>query len=251
LEIFSQFLYRLSFGLAAGMALTSPRLVAAGFFRNHLYALLGLNVLTVLVASSSAGQFALWPCAAAAVLSYLGAVFWLYDAASPGRACLVLIALLSLTGAYLMQPTPSPDPTIATLLWTADPLLSGWLLGGVLTAMLLGHWYLNAPGMQLAPLKRLILLAGAGLGLRSLQFASGLYLNWQANDATWSEGWAFWMLHGVAGLIATAPVLWMAWETLKIPNPQSATGILYVAVILTFLGEIAGLLISAQARYPI
>jgi len=26
----------------------------------------------------------------------------------------------------------------------------------VLTAMLLGHWYLNTPTMQLAPLKRLL-----------------------------------------------------------------------------------------------
>ncbi len=43
----------------------------------------------------------------------------------------------------------------------------------------------------------------------------------------------------------------MSWETLKIPNTQSATGILYVGVILTFLGEVAGLLISRETMYPL
>ena len=49
MELLTQFLYRLSFGLAAGMAVTSPRLVTSGFFRNHLYVVLGLNVLAAVV----------------------------------------------------------------------------------------------------------------------------------------------------------------------------------------------------------
>jgi formate-dependent nitrite reductase membrane component NrfD len=43
----------------------------------------------------------------------------------------------------------------------------------------------------------------------------------------------------------------MVWETLKIPNTQSATGILYVAVIGTFVGELTGLLLSAESSYPL
>ena len=39
----------------------------------------------------------------------------------------------------------------------------------------------------------------------------------------------------------------MAWKTLKVPNTQAATGILYVAVIVTFLGELTSLLMAAQA----
>jgi hypothetical protein len=38
----------------------------------------------------------------------------------------------------------------------------------------------------------------------------------------------------------------MAWKTLQIPNTQSATGILYVAVIGVFTGELLGLLLSAD-----
>ena len=48
--ILTQFLFRLSFGLSLSMAVTSPRKVTSGYYRNHLYVLLGLNVLAVLVA---------------------------------------------------------------------------------------------------------------------------------------------------------------------------------------------------------
>ena len=56
--------------------------------------------------------------------------------------------------------------------------------------------------------------------------------------------WSFGLL-GVLGLV------WMAWQTLKIPNTQSATGILYVAVIGVFVGELTGLLLSAESAFPL
>ena len=43
----------------------------------------------------------------------------------------------------------------------------------------------------------------------------------------------------------------MAWHTLKIPNTQSATGILYAAVIGTFLGELTALLLNASGKIPV
>jgi hypothetical protein len=46
--------------------------------------------------------------------------------------------------------------------------------------------------------------------------------------------------------VGTLALAVMTWQTLKIPNTQSATGILYVAVIATFLGELVALLTAAQ-----
>ena len=46
-------------------------------------------------------------------------------------------------------------------------------------------------------------------------------------------------------------MIWMAWRTLDIPNTQSATGILYVAVLGVFIGELTGLLLSADSAYPL
>ena len=62
-----------------------------------------------------------------------------------------------------------------------------------------------------------------------------------------AQTWTLLALRWTAGISGTAIVLCMAWQTLRIPNTQSATGILYVAVIFTFLGELASLLLSAAA----
>lgn len=233
------------------MAVTSPRLVTSGFFRNHLYVVLGLNVLASMAALSQPEQFPVWPAATAAALSYAGAVCWLYEAARPGRVLLFVIAGITLAGAMLTTRVPSETPAEYAWLWLADPITSGWTLGGVFTAMLLGHWYLNAPGMELGPLKRLIAIATIGTTVRLILWCVSLTLEWQAGDGGWPAGWVFWFLHGFVGLAMTLPVLAMSWAVLRIPNTQSATGILYVGVIFTFLGEVAGLLISAESGYPL
>ena len=41
-------------------------------------------------------------------------------------------------------------------------------------------------------------------------------------------------LSGIAGTLLLAA---MTWQTLRIPNTQSATGLLYVMVVLVFIGE--------------
>jgi hypothetical protein len=43
----------------------------------------------------------------------------------------------------------------------------------------------------------------------------------------------------------------MTWKTLRIPNTQSATGILYVAVVGAITGELAAQLLSAVSTYPL
>ena len=50
MAILNQFVLRLAFGLALGMALTDAGQVTSGYYRNHLYVLLGLLVLATMVA---------------------------------------------------------------------------------------------------------------------------------------------------------------------------------------------------------
>ncbi len=45
-------LFRITCGLAGAMALTSPRQVTSGYYRNHLYVTLGFMVLATLTISS-------------------------------------------------------------------------------------------------------------------------------------------------------------------------------------------------------
>jgi uncharacterized membrane protein YadS len=61
----------------------------------------------------------------------------------------------------------------------------------------------------------------------------------------------FLALRWLAGIAGTLIVAVMARETLRIPNTQAATGLLYVAVITVFLGELAARLLSNQTPYPL
>lgn len=248
-----QFLLRLSFGLSAAMAVTNPRLVTSGYYRNNSYVLLGLNVVGMLAAwqARSDSPWIAGVAALAAVLSYLSAVGWLYERSRAGVILLGSIAVVSLVGAWLAAATADGEPGIVLLLRRLDPLTSGLLLGSTTAAMLLGHWYLNAPGMKLEPLQRLIALMGAAVVLRSA--VSGVGLVWllgrdTAPDATQS---ALLALRWLAGLLGPAIMAWMSWKTLEIPNTQSATGILYVGVIGVFLGEMTAALLSGELVLPL
>ena len=250
IQILTEFVYRLAFGLALAMACTSPLLVTSGYFRVHSYVLLGLASLSALVAFSEPDRFALWPAIASALTSYLASAVWLYEKWTAGRVLLVIVALLSLVGAWLALPAAHATSTAVTGLDALDTLASGLLLGSAMAAMLLGHWYLNTPSMQLAPLKRLVLLLAGAVALRALVSLVGLGLEVQ------SQGWpsqhlAFVALRWLAGIPGTGVVTVMTWQTLKIPNTQSATGILYVGVITTFLGELTAQLLSSQTMYPL
>jgi hypothetical protein len=45
------------------------------------------------------------------------------------------------------------------------------------------------------------------------------------------------------GFVAPLVLAWMAWQAARMRSTQSATGILYVAVIFCFLGELSGQLL--------
>ena len=185
-----QFLMRLTFGLALGMLITSPKLVTSGFFRNHLYVTLGLSALAALLCFSVVPS-TLWYAVAAAGCSYLGAMYWLFEKRGPGKLMLLLVAIASLMGAVLQpsyqqrksdvvtnsteRDSVETESTSSDVLNQAAVVSSGLLLGMTMAAMLLGHWYLNSPTMDLIPLRRLLLVMGIAVGLQTLLSAWGLW----------------------------------------------------------------------------
>jgi len=248
MALLTQFLLRMSFGLAAGMAIVSSRQVTSGYFRNHLYVILGLSSLAALL-SRTIESAAFWPALVAAVLSYIGSVCWLYEKSTAGKAALLLVAIAAFIAAGKaggVGLTSEPHPFLH---WTAM-LTSGMLLGATMAAMLLGHWYLNAPGMELAPLKKLLLAMAIAVVAHAIVCGLGLGLE-VARRPFSTQDWLFLALRWSFGLAGVLILIWLAWQTLAIPNTQSATGILYVAVIGVFVGETMSLLLSAQSVYPV
>lgn len=240
------------------MALTSPRLVPAGFFRVHLWVLLGLNTLALLLVPREAhGHYGILSLVMLGIVaSYFGSVAWLYERKDLGLALILMVGALDLSAAiWFDSAVQARHQPAAERLATERPadrsgdswmgplvecVTSGMLLGLTTTAMLLGHWYLITPTMQLRPLR--VLVAGIGLAVlvRALVCLPDLLALGR------SIGWIPISLIGLrwlAGILGVGGMAYMAWQTLRIPNTQSATGILYVSVVLVFLGELTAILL--------
>ncbi|MFN2593304.1 MAG: hypothetical protein ABR579_00240 [Actinomycetota bacterium] len=142
--------------------------------------------------------------------------------------------------------------TSATLIhgWNAAiasvGLLTGAaLLGAVTNGMMLGHWYLNQPGLKTWALARLTTLGlaattasvvGGAIGARTLIDAKTKGAALGISSFGGSFGPAFF---GVwAGLIAfTWGVVWAARRCVQIRSIQSATGLYYVAILTAGVAE--------------
>jgi hypothetical protein len=250
------FLIRIGMGIAFSIAVTSPRQVTSGFFRIHLWVVMAISVLASLVAwsvdggsSSSLSGSVTWVAVLVAVASYLAASCWIYEARRAGRSLTVLATLLA--GLLVVITAGGPGHAITLEDWprVLGAMTAGLLVGTTTAAMLLGHWYLNAPGMQLGPLRRLLVLVLASIALRSLVCGYGLLESLQADEAIPSFWWIFVSFRWLAGILGTLILTLMAWLTLRVPNTQSATGILYAATVLAMLGELASQLLSHELLY--
>jgi hypothetical protein len=124
--------------------------------------------------------------------------------------------------------------------------------GLALMDMLLGHAYLTAAKMTIAPFRRLNgILAGVimwrmlvAMGATTLiQRMRPIYMLWGQYGILILTRW-------VVGLIVPAIFIYMANDCIKRRSTQSATGILYVAGVLIFIGEMIGLYLVRATGLP-
>ena len=245
------FLCRFGWGLALALVLTPAALVPGGFFRVNLLVILGLSTFAALLARTAIpGPLWLLP-AVTAVAAWVGSIVWLAERRRAGLVfCGVCAALLAAATVWLPQ---AFAPTGGLAVWPAlGRLLSGLVVGLTVHAMLLGHWYLSAPGMRVDALRRLIdwaLVAwGAQLAVTAAAaFAAGTLVPGRAVGALVDPATvALVSLRWLAGLGGLPGLLWLSRKTLDIPNTQSATGILYVACIAAIIGELSSQLLVTR-----
>jgi len=155
--------------------------------------------------------------------------------------------------------SPAPPWSLETLLYPASFLVSALLLGATACGMLLGHWYLIDVGMPLAPFVRiwrlyraslLLQLGTLALSLALLQVAGGAATS-SALHALWTDHRELlWTRLGLGPIPALA-IAWMIWRTLAIPQTMAATGLFYVAVLTTVVGEMLGRFLLYRTSLPL
>lgn len=237
------FSLRLAAGAIACLLLLPSALINPRFFRTHFLTALALAGVALLWVREGAA----WPLVAllgtAMALAFLGSLVWGLEGAPGGRAFAVLTTV-ALAGslAWLETSRAGEQPLLPILL---GDVTSAALLGSALTAMLLGHSYLIAPTMSLVPLMRLLAVlavsAAARLGVDAYALACWTNVHSLVNLKNDVLIWL--LLRWLVGILAPLGLTWMAWQTARIRSTQSATGILYVAVIFCFLGELTSQLL--------
>lgn len=252
------FLLRLIAGLAVTWCVLPRRQITSGFFRIQMLVTLGLSVLAFLMlgaGSAEEGAPGLWEQTFArgvllllAVGSFLGSVLWTLERRHSAFIVTVMVAVVS-AGLLATVEAVSPHPKC---LGIASGLSAAWLVGGVLCAMLLGHWYLTATGMPLAPLQTAIRLAIVASAVRIAIVGLAVVLaDPEVQRSLVSSHLVWTLLRGLAGLFAPLALNVMALRTLLYRNTQAATGVLFAASVLVFIGESAALLLTSELKWPL
>lgn len=237
-----------SVGLVAGAAwVQSWGAVKRGHFRIVAWSAVGLAVLAVpsaLAATEDVSEGSVLRLSAvlflAAAIVYLLAQY----RADDGTAALVG-AGATVVGVVSLMIT-------ATLLDNWSPLISipalvagAALLGSVTNGMLLGHWYLNQPGLKPWALAR---VTTAGLVVTALSAVIGLSGAGRFIDAP-TEGAALglpgfgqdfgpaFFFIWLALVLFTGAVLYGVKRCIAIRSIQSATGLYYVAILTVGVAE--------------
>ena len=111
--------------------------------------------------------------------------------------------------------------------------------------------------MSIAPLRSLFRFTLVGLGARILLVSAAgvLWLGVRGTDSLTIAGF---LSHGVFvlqrllfGLAIPASLAYFTWKTIEMRATQSATGILYVVVFLTLVGEALSVYLSLETAIPL
>jgi hypothetical protein len=162
--------------------------------------------------------------------------------------------LAIMTGALLMHRNLSPRAGGMSMV----PLdvacaFAAATMGFALMDMLLGHAYLNAAEMTMTPFLRLNTALAIVMICRSILSVAGTFIVQSLRPME-----MFWNLFGLyigtrwlVGFIVPGIFVYMAHDCIKRRATQSATGILYVAGVLIFIGEIIGLYLMSETGMPL
>ena len=257
------FLSHLGAGIVFTLALVS-REAGVKFFRFNA----GLAAILIAVALGlgrggppGPAEWALVACEAAVVL-YWATVGRMLAAIRPAIVA-VAVGGGAIALARQALAISSGDSVPIRVLTVVSFLSSAALLGGTCTAMILGHWYLVIPSLEVRHLQSIVKMHIASMVVRIAAVGAAVFAGLALMEAgpaagvgnfrhyiTSLDGIFFWqrVLFGLAG---PAVLSYLTWETAKIRSTQSATGILYVDFFTVVVGEVLAKYLLLATRVPL
>ena len=256
----AQFALRLVCGISLMWVLMPRDRITSGFFRIQMLLALALAALAALTlgrfAAETAGRTPCSPsCRAAccrvvlAGIAYAGSIAWTLERRKLGTGCVYAVAVLSTAILLLLSVSSGEIESTVGVLTLVSEVATSLLIGGATAGMLLGHWYLTAPTMSIAPLDRVNVCFGSAAVLRLVVSLAGLVFVWPGLAGGTALLWL--VLRWTAGICGPLILAVMVWRILRYRNTQAATGVLFVGVIVTFIGELSATLVSRELHVPL
>jgi len=271
MSVFFLFLLGLTLGILTTLFWIPEKDLGRGYFQLNALIVLALLSLAVAVdrlhpmepfgSHGKQGLLALGTALVSA-FGYYAAVWreqWRWARLPAGIAVIATTVVLVLSGSALtIARTPLPHrPVLLNLSLVSCALLLGWSL----VNMLLGHWYLISPKLTFRyliafcrALVALVLLRWLAVGVT---LATALSVDSMIEPHPWrllvdfgGQGMFFWF-RLVWGLAVPLLLAFMALHCARNRSNQSATGILYVLVMGTFIGEITALYLTLTTGVPV
>lgn len=266
------FMLALTAGMASSLFWIPERDLGRGYFQLNALIILGLLSLIVAVvwlhpidplpARAGLGGMAwLWVAVGAACIYY--GLVWIERWSWVRLPALLLLvatsaALIESGRVLIVARTPLPYRQI---LLPANLVGCAWLLGWSLITMLLGHWYLISPKLSFRHLIRFCQVLTAAVIVRIALVTASLMAARSVDPFTLphpfallvdlrGEGMFFWF-RILWGLVIPLLLALMALHCARSRSNQSATGILYVLLVGSLIGEITALYLAVTTGVPV
>jgi hypothetical protein len=251
------FLILLAAGVMLSAAVSDPRAVILRWLRLAGIIALTMAALAAFFAVRRGMQWQIAAMLVATFIAILGQLAFVQVAwRKTQRAfCVLAFVCAVVAGTCFLRQTLSPRAAT-----NSSPAMLGVAcasaaatVGLALMDMLLGHAYLNAAQMTMAPFMRLNRSLAAAMIARALLSIAGTIVIQTARpmEMFWTLYLVYIATRWLVGLLVPGVFVFMAHDCIKRRATQSATGILYVAGVLIFIGEMIGLYLMSETGMPI
>ncbi len=139
------------------------------------------------------------------------------------------------------------QPTLSTVMIIASQVLGALLVGSITISWLLGHAYLTATKMTIAPLRHFSRLLLISVAIRLAFLLVTVPMAW----GFLAEAWLIILLRVGVGLVAVGIFSYMVSDCVRLRSTQSATGILYFGSLFAYIGELSNAFLIAEFGWPI
>ncbi|MGB0716498.1 MAG: hypothetical protein ACPGXK_11500 [Phycisphaerae bacterium] len=166
------------------------------------------------------------------------------------------LSSLALAAIYAISTLPADGTSVALQAAVVLSRITGALLiGSITVAWMLGHAYLTATRMTIAPLRHFSSMLSWSVILRfaTVLVSVAIALLPFGTGVPWerlADAWLVVSLRVGVGLLALAIFAYMVADCVKLRSTQSATGILYFGSVFAYVGELASQHLVAECAWP-